>query len=550
MGGGKIRRNFILAMLLLMAIAFLNIGGTYGHENNNQILNTSNSNVNLITENTNNNASSDSTNANPTLSNTVSNIETTDTPTYTNSDNVDSSTEDSADSTQSSTSAAGVNDYTNVHGIWVTSAYALKLNVNTLLKMGITDIFVKCNIYSDPKYKTILPNVVKMFKNSGIRVNAWIICFKDANGKYINPKNTKHNNQLIAAIADITKKYGVDGINLDYVRYPGTAYKYSGSTAAITSFVHKVYDKVKGIKAKVAVSADLMPEGSVNAHYYGQDYNQLSKYLDYMVPMIYKGNYRKNTAWIGTTTKYIVKKANGKPVIVGLQTYKSDSNLAKLSSSELMQDIKAATDNGASGYVLFRYGLINSKFSDTSSSSTAAAGSSSTTKAVSSSTKTTTTTSQSTSQSLPTSFNQYLLSTKNCQMSNAQIKALAASLTKGKTSTYAKAVAIYNYVRDKIGYSFYYNTKYGAVGTLNKKTANCCDTAHLLIALERAAGIPARYVHVKAKFTSGVLGHVYAQVYVNGKWYTADGTSSRNSFGVVKNWSSATLKGIYASLPF
>jgi transglutaminase-like putative cysteine protease len=151
------------------------------------------------------------------------------------------------------------------------------------------------------------------------------------------------------------------------------------------------------------------------------------------------------------------------------------------------------------------------------------------------------------------SLQKYLLSTANCQVTNSQIKALSAKLTSGKTTTYAKAVAIYNWVRNNLGYSFYYNTKYGAAGTLSKMTGNCCDTAHLLIALERAAGIPARYEHVYAKFSSGTwYGHVIAQVYVNGKWYYADGTSYSNSFGVIKNWNTTTAKvyGTYASLPF
>ena len=164
-----------------------------------------------------------------------------------------------------------------------------------------------------------------------------------------------------------------------------------------------------------------------------------------------------------------------------------------------------------------------------------------------------TSTSGSTSTPVPASLQQYLKATKNCQVTNSQIQALAKSITSGKTSTYDKAAAIFNWVRDNLGYSFYYNTKYGAVGTLNKKTGNCVDTSHLLIALERAAGIPARYEHVKAKFTSGNwYGHVIAQVYVNGKWYNADATSSRNTFGVINNWNTgtATYYGTYASLSF
>jgi transglutaminase-like putative cysteine protease len=150
-------------------------------------------------------------------------------------------------------------------------------------------------------------------------------------------------------------------------------------------------------------------------------------------------------------------------------------------------------------------------------------------------------------------FAKYLVATSHCQSNSPTIKALAKRITGSSTSNYTKAVKIFNWVRDHISYSFYYNTKYGALGTLNKRSANCADTAHLMVALTRAAGIPARYNHGSCRFSSGhVYGHVWAQVFVNGKWYYADGTSSRNSFGVVKNWntSSFTLKGIYASLPF
>ena len=152
---------------------------------------------------------------------------------------------------------------------------------------------------------------------------------------------------------------------------------------------------------------------------------------------------------------------------------------------------------------------------------------------------------------IPKYLQKYLKATKNCQVNNARIKSLAKQITRGKKTRLGKAVAIFNWVRDRVGYKFYYNTRKGAVGTLNARSGNCVDTAHLLIALERAAGIPARYVHGKAKFRSGKwYGHVWAGVHVNGRWYKADATSSRNSFGVTKNWNRVIVKGKYVSLPF
>jgi transglutaminase-like putative cysteine protease len=147
----------------------------------------------------------------------------------------------------------------------------------------------------------------------------------------------------------------------------------------------------------------------------------------------------------------------------------------------------------------------------------------------------------------------YLASSANCPVDSPEIRSLASEITGGLTSTFSRAEAIFGWVRDNINYSFYYNTKYGAVGTLKNRTGNCVDHAHLLVALARAAGIPARYVHGTCNFTSGnVYGHVWAQLLVGDTWYAADATSSRNSLGVVNNWntSSAVIKGIYASLPF
>ena len=154
---------------------------------------------------------------------------------------------------------------------------------------------------------------------------------------------------------------------------------------------------------------------------------------------------------------------------------------------------------------------------------------------------------------VPAALQIYLQPSNNCQSADPTIKTLASSITQGSSSTCQKATNLFNWVRDNIGYSFYYNTKSGALGTLKAKTANCCDTTHLLVALSRAAGIPARYVSGVCKFNSGTLyGHVWAQLYVNGNWYTADAISSRNTFGVINNWdtTSWTLKGIYSELPF
>ena len=137
----------------------------------------------------------------------------------------------------------------------------------------------------------------------------------------------------------------------------------------------------------------------------------------------------------------------------------------------------------------------------------------------------------------------YLAASKNCEVNDAKIKKLVSKLTKDCKTEKQKANAIFKYVRDTLSYSFYYNTKYGAAGTLKTKSGNCVDHAHLTVAMFRAAGLATRYVHAKCTFTSGhTYGHVFAQVLIGNTWTVADATSSRNSLGKIGNWNTNTYK--------
>ena len=163
---------------------------------------------------------------------------------------------------------------------------------------------------------------------------------------------SRYQQNIINNIKNIAKNYNVDGIQLDYVRYPGTAHYYKNSNQIIANFVNNVKTV---LPANMELSCVVMPEGSTNAYYYGQDYNLLTKYCDFLAPMVYKGNYGKSTSWITSSTNYIVQHSNSKPVYVGITAYYSDFNLRALSGSEMQTDVNSARKGGASGIILFKY---------------------------------------------------------------------------------------------------------------------------------------------------------------------------------------------------
>lgn len=87
----------------------------------------------------------------------------------------------------------------------------------------------------------------------------------------------------------------------------------------------------------------------------------------------------------------------------------------------------------------------------------------------------------------------YLKSTEMVQSDTAAIKDLAKRLTASSRNEYEAVTAITNHVADSIKYTFN-PPQYDALYTLETKSGNCQNFAHLCIALLRSVGIPARIV--------------------------------------------------------
>lgn len=144
----------------------------------------------------------------------------------------------------------------------------------------------------------------------------------------------------------------------------------------------------------------------------------------------------------------------------------------------------------------------------------------------------------------------YLKATKNCQVLSPSIKKKSEELTKGILTKREKAEKIFFFVRDKIKFKKYPNTKLGAIKTLKKKKANCCDQSHLLVALLRAAQIPSQYQRGKCTYSNHVGGHVWVIAYVENKWVVLDPSNIKNEYNKINSWISAENIKNYIELPF
>lgn len=247
--------------------------------------------------------------------------------------------------------------------IWLWSTDINKVDFNSLSKNGINNIFLFDNNPNDSR----LNSWIKTASENGMNVHVWFSVFQE-NDKWINPVvngeyNQKFFDKKINLACQFAKMDYVAGIHLDYLRYPAN-YGNTMKIKAINEFTKQLSQAVKEINPNIILSAAVMPElgkiGSLTAdeYYYGQDIATLSKYLDIICPMVYKGNYGQSTSWIKSTTNAFVKEINGNAKLwVGIQSYRSDDNPSVLSVAELTTDCNNALAGGADGIGLFRYTL-------------------------------------------------------------------------------------------------------------------------------------------------------------------------------------------------
>ncbi|MGW8249059.1 MAG: transglutaminase-like domain-containing protein [Anaerolineales bacterium] len=120
------------------------------------------------------------------------------------------------------------------------------------------------------------------------------------------------------------------------------------------------------------------------------------------------------------------------------------------------------------------------------------------------------------------------------ESNNPQIVALAEQLSDGKHTTCEQVRAFYDYIGENLVYS-YNGNNWGAQAALGEMGSDCTEYASLMIALSRAAGIPARYMEgiLSPGETSEALArteHAWLEVYLPGAgWTPMDPTLGRSS---------------------
>lgn len=202
----------------------------------------------------------------------------------------------------------------------------------------------------------------KLMKGKGFDIKSF------SSGSYVNPADPKLADYLADICAEITTNYDIDGINLDYIRYPDGWRKPSyreGDTPDdrrrnITKIVRAIHDKVKGIKRWVKISCSPIGKYSDLARYSSNNFNARDKVfqeaqewlkmglMDQIYPMQYfRGNnyYPFCADWI--------ENSHGKDIITGLGTYFLDPNEGNWTLKDISRQMHVSRALGL-GHAHFR----------------------------------------------------------------------------------------------------------------------------------------------------------------------------------------------------
>ena len=236
----------------------------------------------------------------------------------------------------------------------------------------------------------------------GMEIHAWIVCIPAGNDRqvkllgkqsvvkkkptmcihfkrawYLDPGNPETAKYLAAIAKEITMNYDIDGIHLDYIRYPENAENFpdgktfrkygKGKTISqwrrdnITSIVREIYNDVKLIKPWVKVSSspvgkydDTRRYSSKGWNAYNAVYQDAKLWLktgihDAIFPMMYfRDNHFYPFALDWEENKH------GRFVVPGLGIYFLKQKTHEWDINEIMRQIYFTRRNGLDGQAFFR----------------------------------------------------------------------------------------------------------------------------------------------------------------------------------------------------
>lgn len=215
------------------------------------------------------------------------------------------------------------------------------------------------------KYPALCVEFLDRAEEIGFTVHAWIQAFQKG-GSWnvpIDSGTKKFKEEVYRDLRERAREavedFGVKGIHLDYIRFPGSASKYDfspevNSVAAVNRACREVREFADSYGEGIVTSAALMPEPNSTAKY-AQNPSQMGEYLHILIPMCYRYAYGMTDDRVLEVMNWFCDRSSGAEVWSGIQTY--DKNEVGMFDTKILKDATLYAKSRATGLILFRFGL-------------------------------------------------------------------------------------------------------------------------------------------------------------------------------------------------
>lgn len=207
------------------------------------------------------------------------------------------------------------------------------------------------------------------------------LVYRGVEGRYLSPANPSVHRHLLALIDELVEQYPVDGVHLDYVRYPNEHYDYSPLAQAgfwaetgeevpeatgsdrsrriwnrwrseqVTEFVRSARHRIDARGQRISLSAAVKPDLLSAYDRYGQDWAHWMnrRYLDFAMPMFYTGSTQEIRKKMIHVRKYVQKGR----IYAGIGAWNQ-------TTAETLDQIDAARKARLDGFCLFSFETLAS----------------------------------------------------------------------------------------------------------------------------------------------------------------------------------------------
>ncbi len=205
-------------------------------------------------------------------------------------------------------------------------------------------------------------------------------CKKYSNEWWIDPGIPQARDYLLTVIMEMVRKYNIDGINLDYVRYPGkdfsdedTYRKFGGNKYKpdwrrdnITQFVEALYDSIQNVNPVIKLGCAPVGIYKNTENFSGWEaYNDTfqdpvkwirDKKLDYISPLTY---WKINLPpYYNLVVKNWKRIAGNRHIYPSVAIFKLSKSEGDWSANEILSEVDVLRKSRTEGTVFFRTGNL------------------------------------------------------------------------------------------------------------------------------------------------------------------------------------------------